>query len=321
MSRSIRIFLLAFLGACASTVLASAQATSSPTDVSQQIQTTTSPAAYVYVISSLSNNTSELDGYSADSNGVLTRLAGSPFWTSNSVYATGLANTAHWLFVSDGVYIYSFSIASNGTLKQVSSINAQNFTDGTCGEVGSLFLDHTGSTVYALNIYSDCANNTIQFFSKNSSTGALTYLGTSAPSAALWGPVSFIGDNLYAYNASFIQMSAAFYAVTRSSNGALARFTINPAIPTNPNGNYCPDGQAADPASDLAVAFILECQPPAQLGVYTADSSGNLTTNSTYQNMPTAAVGFPEAMAASPAGNLLAVGGSSGIAGVSLQWQ
>src|SRR5258708_4281217 len=315
MSRSIRIFLLAFLGACASTVLASAQATSSPTDVSQQIQSTSSPAAYVYVISRLSNNSSELDGYSADSNGALTLIPGSPFWTSNSVYTTGLANTTHWLFVSDGVYIYTFSIASNGTLRQVSSINAQNYTDSTCGEVGSLFLDHTGSTLYALNIYSDCANNTIQSFAKNSSSGVLTYLRTSHASAALWGPVSFIGDNLYGYNASFIQMSAAFYAVTRGSNGTLARFTINPAIPTNPNGNYCPDGQAADPGNDIAVAFILECQPPAQLGVYTADSSGNLTTNSTYQNMPTAAVGLPESMAASPAGNLLAVGGASGLQG------
>ena len=306
-----RAKLAACLIATLSAVLASAQVPS--TQEGSISQTTTSPNAYVYVISRLSNNSSELDGYSADSNGALTRLAGSPFWTSNSLYTTGLANTAHWLFVSDGVYIYTFSIASNGTLKQVSSINAQNFTGSTCGEVGSLFLDHTGSTLYALNIYSDCANNTIQSFAKNSSTGTLTYLGDSSPSAALWGPVSFIGNNLYGYNASFIQMSAAFYAVSRSSNGALARFTINPTIPTNPNGNYCPDGQAADPASDVAVAFILECQPPAQLGVYTADSFGNLTTNSTYQNMPTAAVGLPESMAASPAGNLLALGGASGL--------
>jgi hypothetical protein len=265
------------------------------------------------VISKLSNNSSELDGYSADSNGALTRLPGSPFWTSNSVYATGLANTTHWLFVSDGVYIYSFSIASNGALTKVSSVNAQQHTGGTCGEVGSLFLDHTGSTLYALNIYSDCANNTIQFFKKNSTTGALTYFGASSPSAALWDPVSFIGDNAYAYNASCIQMGAAFYGVSRSSDGTLTRLSMDPLIPTNPNGNYCPSGQAADPASNLAVAFVLEGKPPVQLGVYTADSSGNLTTNSTYQNMPAAAVGDAYQLLASPAGNLLAVGGTSGL--------
>jgi len=303
--------LAACLMATLCTVLASAQLPS--TQGGAALQPSTSPAAYVYVISRLSNNSSELDGYSADSNGALTRLAGSPFWRSNSLYATGLANTTHWLFVSDGVYIYSFSIASNGTLKHVSSINARQYTGGTCGEVGSLFLDHTGSTLYAVNIYGDCANNTIQFFSKNSASGALTYFGTSSPSAALWGPVAFIGNNVYGYNAGCIQMSAAFYAVSRGSDGTLTRLSIDPPIPSNPNGNYCPFGQAADPASNVAVAFTLEGQPPVQLGVYTADSSGNLSTNSTYQNMPTAAVGFNDQILASPAGNLLAVGGTSGL--------
>jgi hypothetical protein len=292
------------------TVLASAQIPS--TQGGAEAPTTSSPSAYVYVVSAVSNG-AELDGYSADSNGALTRLPGSPFWTSKSQYVTGLAHTAHWLFVSDGVYIYSFSIASNGALTRKSSINAQNYTNYTCGEVGSLFLDHTGSTVYALNIYSDCANNTIQSFAKNSSTGALTYLGDTSPSAALWGPVSFIGNNLYAYNAGCIQLSSAFYAVSRSSNGGLARFLIDPPIPSNPNGNYCSWAQAADPASNLAVAFLLEGQPPAQLGVYTADSSGDLTTNSTSENMPTTAVGSVEAMKASAAGNLLAVGGTTGL--------
>src|SRR5882757_11481685 len=104
--------LAACLMATLCTVLASAQLPS--TQSGEASQPSTTPSAYVYVISKLSNNTSELDGYSADSNGALTRLAGSPFWTSNSLYVTGLANTAHWLFVSDGVYIYTFSIASNG---------------------------------------------------------------------------------------------------------------------------------------------------------------------------------------------------------------
>src|SRR6266850_454710 len=122
--------LAACLMATLCTVLASAQVPS--TEGGAAVQPSTSPSAYVYVISRLSNNSSELDGYSADSNGALTRLPGSPFWTSNSVYATGLANTTHWLFVSDGVYIYSFSIASNGALTKVSSVNAQQHTGGTC---------------------------------------------------------------------------------------------------------------------------------------------------------------------------------------------
>src|SRR2546423_13612637 len=99
MSRSIRILILALLGACASTVLASAQAVSSPTDVGKQSSTT---AAYVYVITNPTSSSSQLDGYSAASDGSLTLLPDSPFWKSNNPYVTGLANTAHWLFVGDG---------------------------------------------------------------------------------------------------------------------------------------------------------------------------------------------------------------------------
>jgi hypothetical protein len=47
--------------------------------------------------------------------------------------------------------------------------------------------------------------------------------------------------------------------------------------------------------------------------VYTADSSGNLTTKGTSQNMPTASVGWLNDMKTSPAGNLLALGGTSGL--------
>ena len=53
--------------------------------------------------------------------------------------------------------------------------------------------------------------------------------------------------------------------------------------------------------------------PPAWLAVYTADSSGNLTTNSTSQNMLTAEVGEVNDMATSPAGDLLAVAGDGGL--------
>jgi hypothetical protein len=70
-------------------------------------------------------------------------------------------------------------------------------------------------------------------------------------------------------------------------------------------------------AGNLAVAMDLETSgppsPPAWLAVYTADSSGNLTTNSTSQNMLTAEVGAVNDMATSPAGDLLAVAGEGGL--------
>jgi hypothetical protein len=69
------------------------------------------------------------------------------------------------------VNIFSYSIAPNGALKQVSSINAQKFTLDNCGAVlPPLFLDHTGTDLYALSFLNDCANNAYQFFRVNKST-------------------------------------------------------------------------------------------------------------------------------------------------------
>jgi hypothetical protein len=50
-----------------------------------------------------------------------------------------------------------------------------------------------------------------------------------------------------------------------------------------------------------------------QLATYTADSEGNLTTASTYKNMPRVAVGSVSNLNMSPSGKLLAVGGSLGL--------
>lgn len=291
------------------TVLASAQLPSAREEAASI--TSTSPAAYVYVLRRTSSNGSELDGYSADSNGALTRLAGSPFWTSSS-NPGGLANTTHWLFASDASHIYSFSIASDGSLKQVSSVSVQKH-DPYGGTSGALFLDHTGATVY--DYESDgIGDNFYEFFSKNSSTGGLSYFGSSSVSAA-YGYLAFTGNNAYAYGASCIQLSAQFYGFSRRSDGSLTSLSIDPPLPDNNNYGYCPAGAAADPASNLAIpVFQKDVQGnPFQLSVYTADSSGNLTTNSTAQNMPYTSVGWINYLLASPAGNLLAVGGMGGL--------
>lgn len=53
---------------------------------------------------------------------------------------------------------------------------------------------------------------------------------------------------------------------------------------------------------------------PWQLAAYTADSAGNLTTRSTYSNMPSISVGlFVNDYRMSPSGKYLAVGGSGGL--------
>jgi len=226
-----------------------------------------------------------------------------------------MAHTTNWFFVSDGTSIYTFSIASNGALKQTSSVDAAKDYEfqGLTGL--TLTLDHTGSTLYSL-AFNGSGDNEFQFFAKNSNNGSLSFFGSTPPSVP-YRNLIFTANNLFAYGFSCFQASPTVYGLKRGVDGALTRFTPTVPIPTFPNGEYCPVAAAADPANHLAAALDLETtgppSPPASLAVYTADSSGNLSTNSTRQNMPTSTAGDINDMEASPAGNLLALGGTSGL--------
>jgi hypothetical protein len=275
-----------------------------------------SPAAYVYVSSNPSGNSSEIVGYSASSDGKLTVIAGSPF-AANVQY---MAVNGKYLFGSNGIDIDSFSIASNGALQQVSSINAQRFNSGNCGGPWVLFTDRTGASLYDNDIYSDCANNAYQFFGVDSTTGSLDYLGvTSASSPEFEGALSLIGNNQYGYGASCYHWYQEIYGFSRASDGALTDLNLNTPIPAAKPGNiYCPGPAAADSSNHVAVAMSpisnssLQPSGLTQLATYTADSSGNLTTASTYSNMPKVAVGATD-IALSPSGKLLAVAGPGGL--------
>lgn len=275
-----------------------------------------SPAAFVYVSSSPSPNTYQINAYSAAANGQLTPIPGSPFPAN----VQNMAVNGKYLFGTDGVNIYSFSIASNGALTQVASLNVQQINGG-CGAAGTLFLDHTGATLYDWDYDGNiCANNAYQSFSINQSTGQLTYLGgDNTGSEYFQNGMSFIGNNQYAYGSSCYHFTPEIFGFQRESGGALNLLNISPSIPNAPSGSfYCPTLASADPNNNVAVGMVplnddtWQQTGPYQFAVYTADSAGNLTTNSTYTNMPSTAVQTVTDYWMSPAGNLLAVAGTGG---------
>jgi hypothetical protein len=108
---------------CASTVLASAQATSSPTEASSLAPSSpvspVSPVAYIYVSHAVNSSTNRINGYAAAANGALTPIPGSPFADSVSY----LAVSGAWLFGAESGgagdnNVHSYSIGSNGALTQ-----------------------------------------------------------------------------------------------------------------------------------------------------------------------------------------------------------
>ena len=278
------------------------------------LQPGSSPVAYVYVSSPNPPSYGLIYAYSASSTGQLTLVSTAP---SSASY---MALNGAWLFGTDGTYIYSFSIAANGALSQISSINATSYNPYDSGGPGNLFLDHTGATLYDGDIYAyGTGSNAYQAFSIDQNTGQLNFLQLTPDGGGEAGNVlSFTGSNVYAYSSSCSNFAPAIYGYKRKSDHTLTALTINPKIPAAPSGEYyCPYFAAADPTNHVAISltpyksFSPSGQP--RLAVYTQTSTGNLTTTSTTANMPSTQITAIYDVWMSPSGKLLAVAGAGGL--------
>ena len=278
-------------------------------------------AALIYVSSNTSDNSGSsnfIESFAADDSGQLTPIAGSPF----SLNVADMVGKGNYLYGTDGVNIFTFAIAADGSLTQAGSVNAQQYNNpNNCGGPEFLFLDHSGSTLYDLDFFSDCSNNAYQSFGIDASSGSLKYLGmTSASSPVFEAGLSFLGNNAFAYGSSCYQLNQQIFSFRRNSDGTLTLATNLASatpLPTAPDGQtYCPWLAAADNSDHFAVSVTpmdtSTFQPvgPPQLAVYTADSSGGESTASTDQNMPQVATTTINDMEMSTDGGFLAVGGT-----------
>jgi hypothetical protein len=278
------------------------------------------PVAYVYVSSNSTGNAYEVHAFAASANGRLTRVTGSPFQAD----VTAMAVNGKYLFGSNqnGMYVDSFSIEADGALRAAASNNIVKFNESECGFSGPLFLDHTGATLYDMEIDGNsCANNAYQSFSVSKTSGSLHNLGSGAADQWLYLPASFIGNNVYAYSASCLDdMYWQIFGFKRSSSGLLSQISINAPTPTPKEGDfYCPSQAAADRTNHVAITFQAVDQQtfgpdgPPRLATYTSGASGNLSTHSTRENMPQTSVVTVTDINMSPSGKLLAVTGTGGL--------
>jgi hypothetical protein len=313
---------------------ASAQVVTSKTSrqISTDIQaaTTTGPVAYVYVSSDPGGTGKNVvNAFTAAANGKLTPVAGSPFHDN----VTYMVVNGKYLFGStrSGIYVAAFRIGSNGGLSWTTSTNVDQYNPDGCVTASPLVLDHTGADLYRrATVGLHCDSSLHQSFQIDSATGRLKLLGSSAARYLTSTPLTFSGNNLYAYGSNGYSYesecfrgasSNTFLTLKRESNGFLAdtSFTTNPPPSPSAGKFYCRSMTAADPANHVAVAVqltdtsTLSAVGLPQLATYTSDSSGKLTTTSTQPNMPTTATGAVLDLEMSPSGKLLAVAGTKGL--------
>jgi hypothetical protein len=289
-------------------------------------QSSTSPVAYVYVA-----RPTHIDGFAAASDGKLTPLPGSPLANTN---VNKLSVTRKFLFglSGDGTKITKFSIAPNGSIKEVSSTATWHGNpDEVCNDNQDIQVDTTGTSLYSEINSQSCVDYPGAYTSFHiEPNGDLQYLGASGgyiDDAGQGDVVSLrmAGTGTFAYDGQCEEdenVESVIDIYKRESNGLLQYVNQDTTPPTDYSGaSYCAGQVATDSEDHLAVAFQREddktgdngyYEGPYFLATYTEDASGNLTTTSSSDNMPEAAVSNNldiNTMSISPSNKFLAVGG------------
>jgi len=279
--------------------------------------------AHVYVTGTpVNSSNNQIDAFSVNFMGKLTPVTGSPF----SFDDTSMSVNRNKLMALNRTTpeIDAYSIAGDGALTYLTSTDWAQNNPSDCGSAAWLFPDRTGTDVYAMEFNGDCANNTYQSFAVQGS-GAASYLGVANGGAGsffgVYLPASFLGNNVYAYEAT--NNGCMYYEVwsfKRASDGLLTSSSASTTLPAPPSGysRYLPAQLTTDPTDHVAIALWPANPPgcsaaPQQVGSFTADAKGNLTTTNTSADMPSTAITMVNDMKISPEGNLLAVGGVGGL--------
>ena len=289
---------------------------------------TTSPVAYVYVA-----RPTHLDGFAASSTGRLHPVPGSPF---SGIAVSHLSVTNKFLFGAgdDNQSLFSYALASNGSVRKVGQINAHAYPpDGNdCYSVGPTQVDFARKTLYNNDWNCDGDSQYIQSY-RIESSGQLTFLKnteTVSNQFTMSNPV-VLGNDQYLYvtaNYSLVgNPGGQIEALKRNSDGTLD--VANGYIPMPPYPSsykvFAPyNVLATDPTNHVAMEMVPQDavtgsdDGPVVIASFTAHSDGNLTTTNTLAQMVRPTV-IAHVMSISPTGKLLAVGG--GPSGTSLGFQ
>jgi 6-phosphogluconolactonase (cycloisomerase 2 family) len=186
-----------------------------------------------YLYNTITNTTTNLDGFRIDSStGALTQIAGLPLTAGNNM-GIGAVDPFSRFF-------YSISYSSNNlhgylinsTSGALSPIAGSPFTDPSFGTSSTMTIEPTGKFVYVANN----TTPTISGFSINQTTGVVTSIGSAIATGAAPGGISAdpTGKFLYVTNGGPATVSG--YSIN-STTGVLTAIPGSPfsTATSNPN--------------------------------------------------------------------------------------
>jgi len=282
-------------------------------------QSTSSPAAYVYI--QIQGPEGSVYGFSASSTGRLSAIPGAPWKPTGLIIGDN-----KYLLVTMGLdNLHSWAIDANGAIGGALESNPDTDFGDECdagSNVGAV-LDHTGQYVYVLqqNGGTDpCMAYKSFQISNQYSEGVFDGVGVTEANPAPGGGdglPSILGDESFAYADQYDGHLNSIIGFQRESSGALNLIgTMNPTFPGS--ATYTPYHPDASPAGDYVVLQeYADNSGMGQLGSFTVDSAGNLSSTNTAETMPDSPF-YITGTTFSPSGSLFVTwadngGGSSGL--------
>jgi len=280
---------------------------------------TPSTAAYVYI--QIQGSAGAVYGLSASSTGQLSAIPSAPWKPSGLI----VGSTPTKFFSLGADLIHSYGIASNGAiLSQLAEMPILDYDGSGCGggstgQDGAV-LDHTGKYIYVMlegNLASeDCV--AYQSYIVNSDGSFLfdgdTELDWEPYGGYQAGLPSILGSESFAYSQYLYNSGPQIMGFRRESSGTLdllSDLQIN--TPTSSGQGYVPTNPDASPAGNYVVIQLYpEDAPPGQLGSFTVNSEGNLSSTNTASNMPTTPFSSVTGTTFSPSGNMFVIYSNSG---------
>jgi hypothetical protein len=259
---------------------------------------TPSTAAYVYI--QIQGPAGAVYGFKASSTGQLSAIPGSPFKVTGAI----IGSTPTKFFTLGETLLHSYAIATDGAIQsQIAQVPIYDYGGSECGDssysngVDSAVLDHTGKFVYVLlqNGPNNCAAYQTYAISKG---GDFTFIGDDVaatginiePVPASLSLPSILGNETFGYATEYSGHVSDTIGFRRESSGALESLQFTETDPPLSDDYWVPTSPDASPNGNYVVIQLYPGDTvPAQLGSYTVDSQGNLSSTNTTSNMPTVA--------------------------------